>query len=424
MQVCKGEIGVVCPKSQNGKGEGEKQVSKWKKAAAGLMVFMMVLQCAVLYAVAANEDATEFLHERNTVLIDLSQNDGPTLHFVRECPGSLLLSESKADPAAEAAVREVFDEIPDLVQEDYSETLYGSGTVASHGSSITALAMVATYLTGYTYLPDELAHSFAGKAATDAERIEYAANALGLAFTGIGAGANAGEKADNWEAILTALQAGKCAIAQLNAGSLFAEEKHFVVLKGVTESGAEGGTENSAEGGAEAGYRILVLDPRGANYEKEALAEGFASGFDESVIRDSLVSGWIFDKSAISVDIKRYEEPVGGESGGEAAGERYASLELSAVEKQLLARAVCVLGKGECAEGQQAVAEVLLNRLLAEEFPGDVKALVYGEGAPCDVDKLNAAEATEAEYAALERALYGPYLLNESVTDLTYMCHE
>lgn len=394
--MCKGDKGVVCPKIRNSKGKGEKQVSKWMKAAAGLMVFVMIFQCAVSYTVAANEEAAEFSYDRNTVLIDLSQNDGPTPHFVREYPGSLLLSQFEAEPAAEAAVREVYEEIPGFFQEDYPDALYGKGTVASSGSSMTALAMMATYLTGYTYLPDELARNFAGKASTDAERIEFAAKALGLVY----------EPVDNGGVILTASQAGKCAIVRLNEKSLFADEEHFVVLAGI----------------AEVGDRILILDPRGANYEKEALQEGFASGFDASVISEAFGSGWIFDKSAIPGDIKRYEDVLTGSS--EAAGERYTSLELSAVEKQLLARAVCVLGKGECVEGQQAVAEALLNRLLSEQFPGDVKVLIYGEGAPCDVDELNAAEATESEYIAVERALYGPYILNEGVTDLTYKCHK
>ena len=307
---------------------------------------------------------------------------------MREYPGSLLLSQYKAEPSAEAAVREVYDEIPGFFQEDYPKALYGQGTVASCGSSMTALAMTATYLTGYTYLPDELARNFAGKAGADVERIEYAAKALGLVY----------ETVNNWDA----MQAGKCASVQLNDESLFAEESHFVVLKGVTEDG-----------------KVLVQDPCGANYTKEALLEGFASGFEASVISQAFGQGWIFERTAIPGDIKRYEEPV-----SEEAGERYASLELSTVEKQLLARAVCVLGKGECAEGQQAVAEALLNRLLSEEFSGDLKALIYGEGAPCDVAHLNEAEATEIEYGAVERALYGPYLLNENVTDFSYKCHE
>lgn len=120
-------------------------------------------------------------------------------------------------------------------------------------------------------------------------------------------------------------------------------------------------------------------------------------------------------------------------SGGDSAGMRYETLELTYAEKQLLARAVCVLGEDECAvcqqaltecaECQQALVEVLLNRLLSEEFPGELKELVYGKAGLYDVDRLNAAEVTEAEYAVVTRAIYGPYLLNEGITDFSYTCH-
>ena len=121
-------------------------------------------------------------------------------------------------------------------------------------------------------------------------------------------------------------------------------------------------------------------------------------------------------------------------SGGDSVGVRYETLELTYAEKQLLARAVCVLGEDECAgcqqvltectECQQALVEVLLNRLLSEEFPDELKELVYGKDVLCDVDLLNAAEVTETEYAVVTRAIYGPYILNEDVTDFSYTCHK
>ena len=104
-------------------------------------------------------------------------------------------------------------------------------------------------------------------------------------------------------------------------------------------------------------------------------------------------------------------------SAGDAAGARYETLELTYAEKQLLARVVCVLGEDECVESQQAQVEVLLNRLLSEEFANELKDLVYGETGLYDVDLLNAAEVTEAEYGVVTRAINGPYLLNEDVTD-------
>ena len=104
-------------------------------------------------------------------------------------------------------------------------------------------------------------------------------------------------------------------------------------------------------------------------------------------------------------------------SSGDTAAGRYVTLELTYAEQQLLARVVCVLGEDECLECQQALIEALLNRLLSEEFPNELKELVYGKDGLCAVDLLNAAEVTETEYAVVTRAICGPYLLNEGVTD-------
>ncbi|MBQ8230762.1 MAG: hypothetical protein IJZ34_02345 [Lachnospiraceae bacterium] len=212
---------------QNRKGEGEKQVNKWKKAAVGAIAFVVILQCAVLCVVAANTGMVERSDERNTVLIDLY--DGTTMDFVKEFPENLFLTGQETE----------------------------SPVVDTH-----------------------------------------------------------------WDVV----------------------------------------------------------------------------------------------------------------SGGDSAGARYETLELTYAEKQLLARAVCVLGEDECAvcqqvltectECQQALVEVLLNRMLSEEFPDELKELVYGKDALCDVDLLNAAEVTETEYAVVTRAIYGPYLLNEDVTDFSYTCHK
>ena len=54
-------------------------------------------------------------------------------------------------------------QVPLFFQTDYPDVRYGSGTVATSGCGITALAMVATYMTGHTYHPDELADYFGGR---------------------------------------------------------------------------------------------------------------------------------------------------------------------------------------------------------------------------------------------------------------------
>ena len=75
-------------------------------------------------------------------------------------------------------------------------------------------------------------------------------------------------------------------------------------------------------------------------------------------------------------------------------------------------------------EGQQAIAEVILNRLLSEEYPDALKEIVYGEEGLCKAEELNAAELTQLHYSVVERVLQGQYLLEEYVTDFWYECHK
>ena len=62
-------------------------------------------------------------------------------------------------------------------QLDYEHVAYpnpvnGRGTIANNGCSVTCLAMVATYLTGHEYLPDELARYFGGVGREQAAKYE------------------------------------------------------------------------------------------------------------------------------------------------------------------------------------------------------------------------------------------------------------
>lgn len=367
-------------------------MNKLKRFAAVLLSTTAVLQCFVSYVSAIGLGSVGYSGSREIVLIDISSETTETSDFVREFPKVLSLSELKPEPPVEEpAERATYDEIPNFTQESYPFSFYGRGTVASCGSSITAMAMVASYLTGYTYLPDELAKNFAGKADTDISRLSYAANALGLPF----------ETLDKWQEIVEALKSGKIAILQVGVDSPFTDEEHFVVLKGITEEG-----------------KILVNDPCAANYENEMLKTGFEEGFAEGDVGTGALFAWVFDSSRIPEEIERYAEPT-----TDGAGERYKDLELTVVDKQLLARAVAILGYGECAEGQQAVVEVILNRLLSKDFPDDLKELIYGKNGLFNVELLNEVKLTAAEYIIVEKAIFGPYILAEDVTEFSYTCH-
>ena len=131
--------------------------------------------------------------------------------------------------------------VPLYFQTDYPDNLYGGGSIANNGCSVTCLAMVATYLTGHEYLPDELARYFGGVAENNIERLEIGAEAMQLPW----------EELENFHKALEALREGKIVIALMDSNSLFTETQHFIVLTKIDESG-----------------KIWVNDPYEPNYTK------------------------------------------------------------------------------------------------------------------------------------------------------------
>ena len=269
-------------------------------------------------------------------------------------------------------------EVPNYYQTDYPNVRYGNGTVATSGCSITCLAMVATYLTGHTYTPEELAGYFGGRAFSNMARLEEGSAALQLPF----------HKAENWHESLQALRDGKVVIALMEEPSLFTASQHFIVLAGMTADG-----------------KILVNDPYRPNSEVWNLQNGFSCGFSEGDILLGYSGGWIYDKSAVSSDpfIYREEKP--------ARQYRYPDWQLSYEDTELIARVVWVEARGESMEGQQAVAEVIFNRMASDDFPSALQDVIYGEGQFRSVPFLQEATPWQAQYDAIERALYGPYVL-------------
>lgn len=85
-------------------------------------------------------------------------------------------------------------------------------------------------------------------------------------------------------------------------------------------------------------------------------------------------------------------------------------------EREMLARLIWAEARGESAEGQQAVAEVVLNRRAADNFPDSVREVIFeGQGTSCPqfstAELLDQAEPTAAQYEAVERALHGENIL-------------
>ena len=80
-----------------------------------------------------------------------------------------------------------------------------------------------------------------------------------------------------------------------------------------------------------------------------------------------------------------------------------------------MASVIWVEAQGESAEGQQAVAEVILNRLYSDRYPNTLRNVIYAENQFRSVPYLKDAEPTQAQYQAIDRAIYGPYVLPDNV---------
>lgn len=307
-----------------------------------------------------------------------------TMAFETE-PTIIIEETVPEETIAEATISEELEEeiayntVPVYFQNDYPNVRYGSGSIATSGCSVTALAMVATYMTGHTYMPDELADYFSAyNSINHMDKLEYMSDMLQLPW----------EKAENVRVALNAVKEGKIVIALMNGKSLFTTGQHFVVWAGINEDG-----------------KIIVNDPNKDNYSVWNLENAFINGFDEGDICCGYSGAWIYDPSMMPEEPFIYvEDKIEVEC-------RYPGIELTLEEQNLLARMVWVEAQGEPFEGQQAIAEIVLNRLVAENFQSSVKNVVYAENQFRSTAFLEDAKPTSIQYEAIERALEGPYVL-------------
>ncbi len=99
---------------------------------------------------------------------------------------------------------------------------------------------------------------------------------------------------------------------------------------------------------------------------------------------------------------------------------RYDGIKISDADLDTLARLVWIEARGEPFEGQVAVVEVVLNRVLSESFPDTVKEVVYQNNpvqfslAAC----IPATTAEEVQYRAIEEAITSEEPITD--TDVVY----
>lgn len=279
--------------------------------------------------------------------------------------------------------RKKYDKVPNYYETDYPDIRFGQGSFADYGSGVTSMAMVATYLTGYDYRPDTLAHWFSSYTGNQIQLLEYMSDTLQLPW----------QRALNVRVALQALKEGKVVIAMVNSKSGFTTGQHFIVLTGINDAGL-----------------VTVNDPNKNNYEKWNLKTGFESGFREGVIIGGYNGSWIYDPAQVSDDPFLYIDPS-----AEEVECRYPDLSLSDADVEMLAKLVYAEADGEPFEGQQAVAEVILNRVAASNFPSTVTGVINAPDQFRAASQLYRAKPTHVQYEAVRRAWKGPYVLDKDV---------
>lgn len=263
--------------------------------------------------------------------------------------------------------------VPLMLQTDYPNVPYGDGSVATSGCTMACVAMVATYLKGEVIKPDELAKRFRTADGSHLQRMEAASIVLDLEFHKTLYAGN----------VVKALKQGKVVIIMVESKSDFTNTQHLMVCTEILPDG-----------------RIMVNDPLGTNYRKPELEEGFMYGFTQEQLFTGFSGAWIYEF---------YKEPQVGPT-------NYPDLVLTQEEKDVLARLIWREARGEPFKGQQAVAEVVLNRVISERFPtNDVISTIYAQDQFRTAKFLNDTVADELQYKAIEKALAGPNVLPRNV---------
>lgn len=278
------------------------------------------------------------------------------------------------------------DAVPLYYQTDYPYIKFGNGTIATSGCSVTCLAMVATYLTDQEYTPPQMAYHFGNYGKNHVDRLRYGIDQMQLPF----------ERVQEVQKVLQALREGKVAIVMMDEESYFTTEQHFIVLAGINEAG-----------------KVLVNDPLEPNYihASAPIRDGYDNGFEDHFLYPGFCGGWIFDKNEMGEDPFLFDASM-----PEQKTNRYEGYTLTEEDIYMLACFVYAEARNEAPEVKQAVAEVVLNRVMSDKYPNTVRKAIN------QTEFYRAAPAMKAvgepgldQYIAVDAAMYGPYILPEDI---------
>ncbi len=288
--------------------------------------------------------------------------------------------------AAQAATepKDTIHAVPRYYQTDYPHDKFGNGTIATSGCSMTCLAMVSTYLTDQEYMPDELAYHFGSYGKNNIERLIYGNEQMQLPNT----------RTENVQEVLQALKEGKVVIAMMDDESVFTTTQHFITLAGMTADG-----------------KVLVNDPLGKTHDQDVyMTKGYAEGFGTHDIMRGFSGAWIYDKAAMP------EEPFLFDAQKPQQEEnRYDGYTLTDEDVYTLASFAWVVARKEPEQVQQAVLEVILNRVVSEDYPNTVWDVLKKGEFYDETEKMASARVDFPQYRSVYAAMYGPYVLPKDV---------
>lgn len=277
------------------------------------------------------------------------------------------------------------DTVPLYYQTDYPYIKFGNGTISTSGCSVTCLAMVATYMTDQEYTPPQMAYHFGKYGKTNIDRLDYGIAEMQLPY----------QRVEDVQEVLEAVRNGKVAIVMMDDESVFTTEQHFIVVAGMN------------------GKKFVVNDPLETNYIRASVPvkECYDNGFDGFYLMRGFSGGWIFDKKDMTPDSFRYDASM-----PEQKTNRYEGYTLTEEDIYMLACFVYAEARNESPEVKQAVAEVVLNRVMSDKYPNTVRKAIN------QTEFYRAAPAMKAvgepgldQYIAVDAAMYGPYVLPEDI---------
>ena len=138
-------------------------MSQAKKVMATLLAILIFVMVTVFFTSVLHSGSAGSAQQAETIGV-LTAYPRPVTEPTEETQTEPTETRPTEPPETEPVVTEprfVYDAVPLFYMSDYPDILYRSGTVATSGSNIASLAMVASYLTGNEYRPDELADYFA-----------------------------------------------------------------------------------------------------------------------------------------------------------------------------------------------------------------------------------------------------------------------